>query len=240
MCSTLADEDRFISLINDAIASSALPATPLWTKSSTSKPAKLARHKKAQKEAAEAEAYAKELGIHDKLYGDKSNGAKGGKGKGKGKVNEDGVDEEALKAVIMAKSKGREDRMDAMLAGLEAKYGPKGAKGGAKGKGKKRQSGAADQEASEGEEDKPRVGKKGRVEEEPSEEDCEHLSLCACQESCAETRSLDCGLAEWRSWGLTVPFSSLAVQRIQAEIDARRASNKAANPAPARKGRKSI
>jgi DnaJ family protein C protein 9 len=182
MCSTLDDEDRFTKLINDAIAAGTLKSTPTWTKSSTSKPAKLARHKKAQKEAAEAEAYAKELGIHDKLYGDKSSGAKG-KGKGKGKVNEDGVDEDALKAMIMAKQKGREDRMDAMLAGLEAKYGPKkGAAG--KGKGKKRASAAADEG---GDDDEPtsRGGKKNKVEEEPSEAECQHRGPNPKPASCA-------------------------------------------------------
>jgi len=179
MCSTLDDEGRFIQLINDAIAAGTLSLTPTWTKSSTSKPAKLARHKKAQKEATEAEAYAKELGIHDKLYGADGRAKGLGKGKARGEVNEDGVDEDALKAMIMAKSKGREDRMDAMLAGLEAKYGPK--KGGpTKGKARKRTSAVA--EPSEGEdedEDKSAGGrkKKSKVQDEPSEEDCKDYLL---------------------------------------------------------------
>lgn len=169
MCSTHADEDRFIGIINDAIAAGDLSLTPLWTKSSTSKPAKLARARKAEKESKEAEEYAKELGIHDQLYPEP--GSKAAKAKGKGKVNEDGVDEDALKAMIMAKQGGREQRMDAMLVGLEAKYGAQEKKkAAAKGKGKKRVSQAAesgDEEAASGK------GKKKKVEVEPTEEECE-------------------------------------------------------------------
>lgn len=217
MCSTAEDEPRFVQLINTAIASGSLKATPKWTKSSTDKGARLARERKVGKEAAEAEAYAKELGIHDKLYGSGPGGAKGGKGKGKGKGG--GDDEEGLRALIMGNQKARAERMDSLVAGLEAKYAGGGG-GGAKGK--KRKS-----DAGQGEEDSGGKGKKGKkAEEEPSEEECK--SACHLFETMGGRARRGMELTKGRFGHRR----ARAVQRIQAEMDARRKSNGGATATP--------
>ncbi|GAA5931753.1 uncharacterized protein JCM15063_001559 [Sporobolomyces koalae] len=129
MCSTHDDEERFVKLINQAIESNELEATSKWKKMSKDTKAKEQRKKKADKEAKEAEKAARELGVHDKLYGDK------GKGKGKSKAQgEAGDDEAALKALIQG---NRDKRMSSLMDSLEAKYG-----GG--GRGKKRASTGGD------------------------------------------------------------------------------------------------
>lgn len=113
MCSTYVDEDRFIALINAGIASKVLPSFPGWKKSIKDTKSKERRKSGAIKEALEAEKYAKELGVHEKLY------SKGGKGKGKGKAN--GEDDEAgLRALIQSRQAGR---MESVIDSIEAKYG---------------------------------------------------------------------------------------------------------------------
>jgi DnaJ family protein C protein 9 len=94
MCSSHADEDRFIALINAAISSGELKPTSAWKKSAKDVKGKEQRRKKAEKEAGEAEKLAKELGVHEKLFG-----GEGKKGKGKGK-KDGGDDDAALKALI--------------------------------------------------------------------------------------------------------------------------------------------
>lgn len=155
MCCTDDDQDRFTGIINDAIAAGSLSATSAWTKSSKDTKAREKRRAKAGKEAAEAEAYAKELGVHDKLFGDSSKGK--GKGKGKGKA---GDDEDALKALIQAR---QGQRLESMLDGLEAKYAPKSKK--AKGKGR----------ATDEDEDRPKGRKRAKVDEEPTEDEFERI-----------------------------------------------------------------
>ncbi|KAL8421540.1 hypothetical protein RB596_002349 [Gaeumannomyces avenae] len=99
----LADDDRFRAIIDAAIAAGTVP-----------------------REQKEAEDYAKELGVHDKLFGgggsaDKAAGGKGkaakAKGKGKGKSGE--ADESALAALI---SKRQADRGSDFLDRLAEKY----------------------------------------------------------------------------------------------------------------------
>lgn len=160
MCSTVDDEERFIAIIDAAIASGDLKATPAWKKGSKDLKAREKRKAKASKEAKEAEAYAKELGVHDKLYGTGAKGkgkaaaaGKGGKGKGK---EED--DEAGLRALIQGR---QAERMDAMVASLEEKYGAAGKKGG---KGKKRAS-------TGGEDGDEQNGKRKKKEVEPTEEE---------------------------------------------------------------------
>jgi DnaJ homolog subfamily C member 9 len=127
LSNVLEDDDRFRSIIDDAIASGDVPAFTKYTKET--KKSKKDRMKAAQGEAAEAEDYAKELGVHDKLYG---------QGKGKGKSKKGGSDD-ALAALIKQRQAGRADFFDS----LAEKYGavPKGKKG------KKR--GAEEEEPSE-------------------------------------------------------------------------------------------
>ncbi|GAA6060552.1 hypothetical protein JCM10212_006916 [Sporobolomyces blumeae] len=164
MCSTHADEDRFVGLIDAAIAEGDLEPTTAWKRASKDQKAKEKRRKAAEKEAGEAEAYAKELGIHDKLYG----GKKGGKGKGKAKGKGDDVDDEAaLKALILG---NRDKRMNSLMDSLEAKYGATSSSG-AKKNGKKRASKGGDDDLDD-ENDRDRKSKKPRkVEAEPTEEE---------------------------------------------------------------------
>lgn len=116
----LEDDERFRKIIDEAIESEDVPSFPAYTKETKKKRA--TRVKKARAEAAEAEDYAKELGVHDKLFGDK----KGKKKKGKGSSEDD------LAALIQ---KRQQDRSESFLDHLAEKYGAKESKGK---KGKKR------------------------------------------------------------------------------------------------------
>ncbi|KAI5865938.1 DnaJ domain-containing protein [Durotheca rogersii] len=102
------DDERFRSIIDDAIAKNEVPAFKSYTHES--KKSREGRVKKAQKESVEAEEHAKELGIHDKLFGNKTK--KDGKGK-------KGSSEDDLAALIRSRQRDRED----MLDNLAAKYG---------------------------------------------------------------------------------------------------------------------
>jgi DnaJ homolog subfamily C member 9 len=64
------DDERFRSIIDDAIASGDVEAYPAYTREN--KKTRKARVKAARREAQEAEELAKELGVHDKLNGKKS------------------------------------------------------------------------------------------------------------------------------------------------------------------------
>lgn len=120
----LVDDERFRRIIDEAIESGDVKAYKAYTKESAK--SKQARVKAAQGEALEAEDYAKELGVHDKLFGDKKGGSKG-KGKSKGKESP----EDALAALISSRQK---DRGEDFFDHLAEKYG---AKKSAKGKKKK-------------------------------------------------------------------------------------------------------
>ncbi|BGP46192.1 hypothetical protein JCM10450v2_002032 [Rhodotorula kratochvilovae] len=114
MGSTVEDEDRFVALINGAIADKEIKATAGWRKAAKDAKGKERRRKAAEKEAKEAAALAKELGVHDKLFGAK------GKGKGKAKKGDDaGDDEAALRALIQG---NQAKRMNSLVDSLEAKY----------------------------------------------------------------------------------------------------------------------
>ncbi|KAJ9151113.1 DnaJ domain-containing protein [Pleurostoma richardsiae] len=117
----LQDDERFRSIIDEAIASGDVPGFPKYT--GESKKSRAARVKAAKTEAAEAEEYAKELGVHDKLFGEKEK-----KGKGKGKAKSKDNSEDALAALI---KKRQQDRGSSFLDSLAEKYGatPKSKKG---------------------------------------------------------------------------------------------------------------
>ncbi|KAM0439824.1 hypothetical protein ACHAPT_000921 [Fusarium lateritium] len=124
----LEDDERFRKIIDEAIESEDVPGFAAYTRETKKKRA--ARVKKARAEATEAEDYAKELGVHDKLFGDK-------KGKKKGK----GSSEDDLAALIQ---KRQQDRSESFLDHLAEKYGAKESKSK---KGKKRA--AVEEEPSE-------------------------------------------------------------------------------------------
>ncbi|KAI1847588.1 hypothetical protein JX266_006440 [Neoarthrinium moseri] len=107
LSNVLEDDERFRAIIDEAIANKDVEAYKIYTKES--KKSKNARIKAAQGEATEAEDYAKELGVHDKLFGNK--GKQGKKGK---------KDPEAdLAALIQRNQKSRSGFLD----NLAAKYG---------------------------------------------------------------------------------------------------------------------
>ncbi|KAG6007427.1 hypothetical protein E4U21_006016 [Claviceps maximensis] len=106
------DDTRFRQIIDDAIASQDVPAFDAYTKENKKK--RSARIKTAKAEADEAENYAKELGVHDTLFGKK------GKKKSKGSSEDD------LAALIQ---KRQQDRSAGFLNRLADKYGANGAKG---------------------------------------------------------------------------------------------------------------
>lgn len=123
----LVDDERFRRIIDEAIESGDVQAFKAYTKETAK--SKQARVKAAQGEALEAEDYAKELGVHDKLFGDKKGGAKG-RGKAKGKENS----EDALAALISSRQK---DRGEDFFDHLAEKYGGGSAKKSSRGKKKK-------------------------------------------------------------------------------------------------------
>jgi DnaJ homolog subfamily C member 9 len=138
--STYEDEPRFIKLIDELIKSKGLKSTTLWKTTAQDEKARLVREKQGKKEAAEAEALARDLGVWDEFYGSGKEGARRGKGKGQAKKtaapdnNEDVEDTAALQALILKRKKN----MDGFFDGLAAKYGePEPMAKGKKGKRKK-------------------------------------------------------------------------------------------------------
>lgn len=115
LSNVLEDDERFRGYIDAAIAAGDVKAFKKYTGESAAKRA--ARVEEARGEAGEAEEYAKELGVHDKLFG--AGGAAKGKGKGKSKKGK-GNGEDALAALIMGRQK---ERGDAFLDQLAEKYG---------------------------------------------------------------------------------------------------------------------
>lgn len=189
MVSTVEDEDRFVDLINQAIASGAVKSTPEWKKhlKDTKGKGKERRRKKADKEAKEAEELAKELGVHDKLFGSSGNGNGAGattskgakKGKGKGKAGGRGggggeADAEDGEAALRALIQGNQaKRMNSLVDSLEAKYAAIEAnKKSSKQKGKKRAStGEGGDQEEEGAGDARSKRPRGKKDREPTDEE---------------------------------------------------------------------
>ncbi|KAK7932462.1 DnaJ domain protein [Apiospora marii] len=134
LSSVLEDDARFRAIIDAAIEGEDVPAFRAYTKET--KKSKNARVKAAQGEANEAEEYAKELGIHDKLFGGgKDKGSGSGSTTKTGKKGKKDASEDALAALIRKNQQSREERQGNFFADLEAKWG--GGGDGSK-KGKKR------------------------------------------------------------------------------------------------------
>ncbi|KAK4081047.1 uncharacterized protein Triagg1_2579 [Trichoderma aggressivum f. europaeum] len=126
------DDERFRKIIDEAIETGDVPSFPAYKKENKRKRA--ARAKAARAEEAEAEELAKELGVHDKIFGGKTKGKKG-----------KGSSEDSLAALIQ---KRQQDRAEGFFSHLEEKYGAKSAAG-KKGKGKKRAVDEDEEEPSE-------------------------------------------------------------------------------------------
>jgi len=137
--STVEDEPRFVRLITKLIRSGDLTSTATWEKSVRDEAARLKRKKKSAKEAEEAEALAKEIGVWDEFYGsgkptDKT--AKKQKGKRKADAGDEEEDVSALRALVLK----RKENMDGFFDSLAAKYaepGPSARAGGSRAKRRK-------------------------------------------------------------------------------------------------------
>ncbi|KAF8956557.1 DnaJ-domain-containing protein [Flammula alnicola] len=143
--STHEDEARFIIAITDLIRKGELAATSTWLSSSKDEKAKLVRKKESEKEAEEAEAMAKELGVWDEFYGNgKPTERKKGKGKAKAKEAEEAdEDHSALQALILKK---KQKNMDGFFDSLAAKYSEPSPKTNSRSKGKKRNHDTVEEE----------------------------------------------------------------------------------------------
>jgi len=110
----LVDDERFRKIIDAAIKAKEVPAFPKYTKET--KKTHEARVKAAKKEAEEADKFAKELGVYEKL-------------RGSGKKSKKDAEAD-LAALIQARQASRMDALDR----LAEKYGavPKAGKGGKK------------------------------------------------------------------------------------------------------------
>lgn len=112
MCSNVVDDDkRFRNYIDQAIKNGKVEEFDIYAKETKDK--KRGRVRKAKAEAQEAMELAEELGIKEKLFGQKQD-KKGTKGK------KAGNDEDALRALIQQRQKGRSENF---FDNLEAKYG---------------------------------------------------------------------------------------------------------------------
>ncbi|KAH6678810.1 DnaJ domain-containing protein [Plectosphaerella plurivora] len=121
LSNVLEDDERFRAVIDAAIASGDVPAFTAYTKET--KQSRAARRKAAKGEAAEAEEYAKELGVHDKLFGSKK-AKKGSKGGASGGGDDD------LAALILRNQQSRAGFLDKLAEKYGATSKPK--KGGKK------------------------------------------------------------------------------------------------------------
>lgn len=114
MSNPLEDEDRFREIIDGAIAKGEVEAYAAYTNESGK--SKEARMKNARREGVEAQAYAKKLGVHDKLF---DTGPK------KSKKGASAAGDADLAALIQQRGK---DRTESFLDNLEQKYS-KGTRG---------------------------------------------------------------------------------------------------------------
>lgn len=109
----LVDEKRFIALINEAVRAKEVPKTKSWEwiRSDEGKRARKSLKAKARSEAAEAEAYAKELGLYDTVYK-----------KDEAPAQDDQGDLDMLRAAMQNKAKKRESAFDDMIQRLEQEH----------------------------------------------------------------------------------------------------------------------
>jgi len=108
MCATEECEPRLIERIDGMIKEGVIPAKAGWERGKKDTKGRAKRRRQAAKEAQEAEALAKELGVHEKLFPTKTQS-----------TNQDGEpDTTSLQALIRANAA---DKHDALIARLEAK-----------------------------------------------------------------------------------------------------------------------
>lgn len=169
------DEARFIVTISNLISKGELPSLLTWESSIKDEKGKLVRKKQADKEAEEAEAMARELGVWDEFYGSGKKGERKGKGKAKDKgkqdadEDDDAEDHSALQALMLMRKKN----MNGFFDNLAAKYAEPKSKG--KAKGKKRKS--APEEEEEEEDESPKKKRRGAAADPPEIDDAEFEKL---------------------------------------------------------------
>ncbi|KAJ7632603.1 hypothetical protein FB45DRAFT_912914 [Roridomyces roridus] len=128
--STYDDEPRFIVTLTELISNGDLPKMSAWEEGIKDEKAKLVRQKQGEKEAAEAEQMAKELGVWEEFYGSGKPSERKSRGKGKGKKqDEEEEDVSALQALILKRQKNRQDSLFDSLAAKYAEPEPKSRKG---------------------------------------------------------------------------------------------------------------
>ncbi|KJA27179.1 hypothetical protein HYPSUDRAFT_63443 [Hypholoma sublateritium FD-334 SS-4] len=131
------DEPRFIAIINDLIKKKELKKTATWTSSTKDEKGKQVRKRQSEKEAKEAEAMAKELGVWDEFYGDgKPSDRKKTKGKGKAPAEENADDDHSTLQALILKKKHK--NIDGFFDSLAEKYSEPTTRAGSRGKAKKR------------------------------------------------------------------------------------------------------
>ena len=146
--STQDDETRFIIAISSLISKGELPSLPLWESSTKDEKARLVRKKAGEKEAAEAEQLAKELGVWDEFYGSGKTAERRGKGERKARTNKDDTEDgeaedySALQVLILKK---KEKNMDSFFDDLAAKYAEPEKKSKVKGKKRTREADGEEQ-----------------------------------------------------------------------------------------------
>lgn len=120
LSNVLEDDERFRGIIDKAIEEGEVEGYKAYTKET--KKRRNERLRAAKAEASEAQEYAKELGVHDELFGEDGGGgpAKGKKAK-EGKKKKDDS-EDALAALIKRNQQTRAGFLDS----LEEKYAPQG------------------------------------------------------------------------------------------------------------------
>ncbi|KAJ3359828.1 hypothetical protein GGF32_008961 [Allomyces javanicus] len=122
LCSSTADEDRFHAIIDAAISAKEVPSFPGYANEDPKERRKRKRREEA--EAKEAAELAEALGLNKKKGKDgKAKAANGGD------TEEGDGEEDALRALILQRSRQRQAQFDAHLDHLLTKYPPKPEKG---------------------------------------------------------------------------------------------------------------
>lgn len=149
MCATDECEPRLIKRIDKSIKDGLLPLKPKWETTKKDIKARAKRRKVAEQESKEAEELAKELGVHDKLYG--SQKSKATSSSSKNKKEQAQSSEDALKALIQGNAARKHE---SLIAKLEAKAlsesTNKQSKKSGKNSSKKRKSAADEEDDEEG------------------------------------------------------------------------------------------
>lgn len=115
LSNVLEDDERFRGIIDEAIEKGEVEGYKAYTKET--KKRRNERLRAAKAEASEAQEYAKELGVHDQLFGDASGSGPAKSKKGKKKKDDS---EDALAALIKKNQQTRAGFLDS----LEEKYAP--------------------------------------------------------------------------------------------------------------------